>query len=402
MDGSLTQFGMLCREFRIRYRLKMGDQAKGLDISVAYISAIERGKRLIPEDYPKKLAEWLSLSQDERCALSNAATSEKTVVKVFPKNKEQALLAEDFAQNLNGLSATGVKQLRAMLATVKSGNYSDDEVRKRAFLARAVFDLGDQVSFDVLQIIENQLAIVDPGFSLQVDPDSTLGEYVQIFSDSDGESVKRMLATEWLYGAAYQGTDESRFKLAHELAHWMLHRREAHTFFRLSKPGTIVSKHVRIEAEADLFAFEFLMPLSVVEKTSSSELLARGAKVPLWAARRRMRQVEVLKSFERDKIKEAERAIRLAIIPIQKVPEVEEFKVQSSIVETDESTAGAIVLRFPTMPRVGNKQQTNKPRKGRVNHDLPLFDYADANRAKNEPAFVDRAAKWFSDFGWRG
>jgi transcriptional regulator with XRE-family HTH domain len=45
MKDRLTQFGLKCREFRARYNLTMGDQAKGLDVSVPYISAIERGNR---------------------------------------------------------------------------------------------------------------------------------------------------------------------------------------------------------------------------------------------------------------------------------------------------------------------------------------------------------------------
>jgi|SRR6185312_3035442 len=176
MKDRLTQFGVKCREYRARYSLTMGDQAKGLGLSAAYISAIERGKRTIPEDYVGKLCEWMSLSQEDMCTVRELASGERSVVKVFPKTQEKALLAKEFAQDLNGLAPEFVKQLREVLRTARSGKYSDDEIRKRAYLARAVFSLGNQISFDILRIVENHLPAIDPSFSLQIDPDGSLGD----------------------------------------------------------------------------------------------------------------------------------------------------------------------------------------------------------------------------------
>ena len=129
MKDRLTQFGTKCREFRGRYNLTMGDQAKGLNLSVAYISAIERGKRPIPDDYPQDLSEWMSLSEHDSRILREIASGERTVVKVYPESRERALLAEDFARNLNGLSPEAVRQFREMLQTSKCDDYSDDEIR---------------------------------------------------------------------------------------------------------------------------------------------------------------------------------------------------------------------------------------------------------------------------------
>ena len=234
----------------------------------------------------------MSLSEEDSRILREIASGERTIVKVFPKNRERALLAEDFARDLNGLSPEAVRELREVLRTSKSGEYSDDETRKRAQLARAVFSLGEQISFNILRIIENQLPIIDPDFSLQINPDGSLGEHLQIYSDSDGKTINRFVSTEWLYKAADRGTDDSRFKLAHELAHWILHRTQTHTFLRSSRTNKILSKlHARAEREADLFAREFLMPLAVVERFNSADALAKVAQVPLWVAKSRLREV---------------------------------------------------------------------------------------------------------------
>lgn len=399
MKDRLTQFGTKCREFRSRYNLTMGDQAKGLEVSVSYISAIERGKRPTPEDYPQKLSEWMSLSEEDSRTLREIASGERTVVKVFPKNRERALLAEDFARDLNGLSPEAVRELREVLRTSKRGPYSDDEIRKRAHVARAVFSLGEQISFDILRIIENQLPIIDPDFSLQIDPDGSLGEILQIYSDSDGKTINRLVSTEWLYNAADRGNEDSRFKLAHELAHWILHRTQTHTFLRSSRTNKILSKlHARAEREADLFAREFLMPLSGIERFNSADALAKAARVPLWAAKSRFREVSAFTSNYRETVKrfsaEADQRIRPSLNPSK--------ADHSSLHETllSAQAPSAAILHFPKLnvvcPGLSNKKA--KPNFA----DLPLFDYADAKQRVSSDSAVNRSDQWFAEFGWRG
>jgi HTH-type transcriptional regulator, competence development regulator len=397
MKDRLTQFGIKCREFRSRYNLTMGDQAKGLGVSVAYISAIERGKRPVPEDYPQRLSEWMSLSEQDSRILSEIASGERTIVKIFPKNRERALLAEDFARDLNGLSADAVNQLREVLRTFKRGEYSDEEIRKRAYLARAVFCLGEKISFDILRIIENQLSIVDPDFSLQIDPDGSLGEQLQIYSDSDGKTINRIVSTEWLYNAADRGTDDSRFKLAHELAHWILHRTQAHTFLRSSRTNRILSKlHAKAEREADLFAREFLIPLAIVEKFKSADELAKAARVPLWVAKYRLREASSLTPTSRENILQlaatAESVLLSTFSHVGSVLSV----VQEAPTTVEEP--GAAILHFPKISvprRVLRKRRTTST-------SLPLFDYAEVKQEKKSNASVHRSDQWFADFGWRG
>jgi Zn-dependent peptidase ImmA (M78 family) len=390
MKDRLTQFGTKCREFRIRYNITMGDQAKGLGLSAAYISAIERGKRPVPEDFPDRVCEWMSLSEQDSRILREIASGERTVVKVFPKSGDRALLAEDFARDLNGLSPEAVRQLREMLLAFKS-EYSDDEIRKRAYLARAAFSLAERMSFNILRIIENQLTVIDPDFSLQVEPDGSLGEYLQVYSDLEGEA-NRFVCTEWLYNAADRGSDDSRFKLAHELAHWILHRDKTLALLRSPRTNRSLSKlHAREEREADFFAREFLMPLAIVEKFESSSALAKAAQVPLWLAKYRLREVGSLSLVRRSDIRALADEVERTTRP------------KPSFVLSEERTVpalpmGAAILHFPkvSVPRAAPTKTKN------VSASLPLFDYEETKQEKKPSTCGSRSDQWFTKYGWRG
>ena len=143
---------------------------------------------------------------------------------------------------------------------------------------------------------------------------------MQIFADSNGKTIDRFVSTEWLYNSANRETEDSRFKLAHELAHWILHRHATLTFMRFSRAAKIISKNAQAEHEADFFAREFLMPLAAVEKFSTPKSLARAARVPLWAAQRRMREIGMLTLSEREKNKQ------IAVVAEEQVrPRLQEY-----------------------------------------------------------------------------
>lgn len=203
MKDRLTQFGVKCREFRSRYDLTMGDQARGLGLSVANVSEIERGKVAIPEGYVANLSEWMSLPEQDAHLLQDIAVGSRVVVKVSPRNAETASLAGDFALELSGLCPEAARGLGESLRSTQRGDYLNEEIRRRAHLARAAFSLGGQLNFKVLRIVENLFAVIDPSFFLQVVPDWSLGEYLQIYSDSDGKTVNRFVLTEWLYNASH-------------------------------------------------------------------------------------------------------------------------------------------------------------------------------------------------------
>ena len=389
----LTAFGLKCREFRTRYDLVMADQAKGLGVSVAYISAIERGKRSIPDEYPAELAHWLSLSEADSKILSDLAAGSKRTVRIQPKTTEQALLAHQFARDVGDLPSEALKFLRSCLTLARSTNYSDQEICARALLVRLIFDLDSKAQFNLLKLVENQLPLIDPAFSLQVE--SLASNEVHIFSDSDGKATKRFVTSEWLYEAADRQTPETRFQLAHEIAHWMLHRQQSHTFFRLSKRTKILSKNVIVEREADRFAQELLMPLHLVDQSTSASSLAKMAGVPIWAAYQRLRYVEKLKEKDREEINRTQQFL------VKMVRSDKEVATTDIVVPPVAERPAGRILHFPSSRLIARSVNSKKHGNRKKEVSPTLFDYADTKEASLQ-SLQNRGDTWFSTFGYRG
>lgn len=62
----LTDFGRILRKIRIDCDEILKDMTEKLNVSAAYLSAVEMGKRNIPEHWVNKIAEFYNLSKDEK------------------------------------------------------------------------------------------------------------------------------------------------------------------------------------------------------------------------------------------------------------------------------------------------------------------------------------------------
>ena len=60
--ANVTTFGKVLRKLRIDHSEILGDMAKKLEISPAYLSAIENNGRVIPDDLIAKLAQKYNLN----------------------------------------------------------------------------------------------------------------------------------------------------------------------------------------------------------------------------------------------------------------------------------------------------------------------------------------------------
>ena len=93
---SYTKFGEFLRILRIKNHEVMGDTAKLLGAKVPFISAVENGKRNVPESWFNTLVEHYNLSLDEQKELKAAIEDSKTQVKInltaIPQNKRTVAL----------------------------------------------------------------------------------------------------------------------------------------------------------------------------------------------------------------------------------------------------------------------------------------------------------------------
>ena len=113
----LTEFGKALRKIRIDRQQLLRDMADKLGVSSAYLSAVETGKRRIPQDWVSKIASIYSLSCEEQADLQSAADNSVFDVTISLVNaseqKRNAVLS--FARALDGLNDEDLKRIMASM-----------------------------------------------------------------------------------------------------------------------------------------------------------------------------------------------------------------------------------------------------------------------------------------------
>ncbi|OOG41500.1 helix-turn-helix domain-containing protein [Rhodanobacter sp. C05] len=69
----LSKFGQLVRALRLKENMLMSDMADKLKCSPSYLSAVEFGRRSVPENWPSQIASFLNLDDENTKHLKEAA-----------------------------------------------------------------------------------------------------------------------------------------------------------------------------------------------------------------------------------------------------------------------------------------------------------------------------------------
>lgn len=77
-----TSFGEFVRILRIKNHEVMGDMAEYLGVSVAFLSAVENGRKNVPEDWTEKLEAKYQLNEEEVKILKISIANSKTQMKL--------------------------------------------------------------------------------------------------------------------------------------------------------------------------------------------------------------------------------------------------------------------------------------------------------------------------------
>lgn len=78
----ITEFGKMLRIIRINSEDSMRDMAAKIGISAAYLSAIENGKRQIPENLYNDICNAYELSEDDKKKLKDSIVLSSKSIKV--------------------------------------------------------------------------------------------------------------------------------------------------------------------------------------------------------------------------------------------------------------------------------------------------------------------------------
>lgn len=109
----ISPFGKYCRKLRIERDEKIRDMAAKLNVTSAYLSAVELGKRNIPVEWESKLAELYGLDevqvQELRLAILKSITSIK--ISLRHATNEQRRLAVLFSKRINDLTESEAEEI---------------------------------------------------------------------------------------------------------------------------------------------------------------------------------------------------------------------------------------------------------------------------------------------------
>ena len=113
----LTAFGKELRKLRIMAGELIRDMAAKLDVTASYLSAVETGKRQIPDGWVNKISDLYNLSAQERNILQKAADASALSVKLdlnglTDRRRQTAVL---FAREFSDMDDEKLETIRKLL-----------------------------------------------------------------------------------------------------------------------------------------------------------------------------------------------------------------------------------------------------------------------------------------------
>lgn len=114
----LTPFGKEVRKVRIDKDMKLSEMADVLDVSPTFLTAVETGRKAIPENLPERISQALKLSKETTQLLRDALELSRAVHKVVvgrgssDRDREVAAL---FARQFPDLTETKKDQIMQIL-----------------------------------------------------------------------------------------------------------------------------------------------------------------------------------------------------------------------------------------------------------------------------------------------
>jgi IrrE N-terminal-like domain len=164
--------------------------------------------------------------------------------------------------------------------------YYDSNGLTQAQLARLAIDFRGKFQvltteyIDVVSILEFSFPEIFPGFRLHVVKDAVVDFRAE--ADIPGN---RIVVKQFVYDAACEGDAESRFTLAHEMAHFILHQKLNTKMQKTTKHYEQNIKNLNFlesaERQADSFAMHFLIHPSYAYKYRKElDLLSKKTGAP--------------------------------------------------------------------------------------------------------------------------
>ena len=112
-----TKYGEFMRILRVKTHEVMGDTAKLLGVKVPFVSAVESGKRNVPEEWIPTLIKHYNLTSEEQTELRDAIEASKTQMKLnlISATNAQRQLAVQFQRSFEKLDKKTAEAIMTIL-----------------------------------------------------------------------------------------------------------------------------------------------------------------------------------------------------------------------------------------------------------------------------------------------
>lgn len=113
----ITNFGKELRKLRIDNDELLKDMANKLGVTISYLSAVEHGKREVPDDWIDTISELYQLSDVEKDNLEDLAYMSKNKVSIdlLEVNDKKKNTALAFARKFDNLSDEEINKINKIL-----------------------------------------------------------------------------------------------------------------------------------------------------------------------------------------------------------------------------------------------------------------------------------------------
>jgi transcriptional regulator with XRE-family HTH domain len=230
----LTPFGIAVRKLRLDKGMRLLDVARRSKRSPAFISAVETGRKAIPDAYVTLMTRTMDLTAAEARELRRAADRTRKEVRVEKLPEDQRELVAAFARKLDQLPSDLMAQLKKVVLKSsqddapffrkRRGMYAPpmktSVIREFADKVRSAFVEDTQIEFPIMDVLEFRMAMVIEGFHVDVRDKESMG-------DEEGRVVagkNEIVLREDVYEGAWDGSGRDRFTACHEFAHFLMHR----------------------------------------------------------------------------------------------------------------------------------------------------------------------------------
>lgn len=233
--ATLTPFGKALRKLRVEKGLRLFDLAETLGQSTAFLSAVETGRKPIPDGMVLRLSRAMDLTATEVKDLRSAADRTRKEVRVDDRSENDRELIAAFARRLDDVpDDLKVKISKIVLKSVSSETpflrkrkgflvppLSTSDIRNFAEKVRKKFVDEADVMCPIIEMIEIGMPRFQEDFVLEVRSASEMGENEGLVPIGG----KSLILRQDVYEGACNGQPRDRFTAGHEFGHYMMHRK---------------------------------------------------------------------------------------------------------------------------------------------------------------------------------